>query len=208
MMKNKQATLQIIATLFITLMIANILLGQSTETETQIVETLSQTKKAQELLISRTNQHGGLDTLDFYKIINGVDKTSYFVDQTGDSLNHTDFKNKVVLLDFWHLKCKPCIVELPGLEYLNKKIKSDDFVLVTFANNSIEELESKLFSKKKFDIKIIPQVFLVSTNVYPLKILIDKNSKVIDKVNFGNAGENSIERLLKKYIPLIEAEVE
>ena len=161
----------------------------------------------EELLISKMNDVGKLDTIDLFKVIRGIDKTTYFIDQNKDTVNHETFKQSVNLLDFWFLNCKPCIVELPGLDLLNKKINSKSFNLITFARDSIEVIEEKLLSKKQFSFKIIPNINLISQKLYPTKILLDKKSEVIDYVSFGNTSKNSINKILEKYIPLIKKEL-
>jgi thiol-disulfide isomerase/thioredoxin len=159
----------------------------------------------EKLLVSYNLPNGSLDTLDFIKIINGTDKESSFINQNGDTINYSSFKNKVVLVDFWFLACPPCIVELSGLELLDKKVRSDDFVILTFANDSLADIDEKLLSKKAFDFSIVPNVYLVADQTYPLKLLVDKNAKIVDYKHGGNVGQNSIPRLLNKYLPLVKS---
>lgn len=163
--------------------------------------------EVEELLISQINTEGKLDTFDFLKIIDGSDKVHSFVDQNGNEVNYLTFRNKVVLVDFWFLKCAPCIVELPALDLLNKRIKSEEFEIITFANDPIQEIEEKLLSKKQFNFKIIPQVFLVSMKIYPLKMLVNKKSEIVDLVTYGNTSQRSIDLLLDKYTSMIKKEI-
>jgi len=161
----------------------------------------------EELLISYSLPNGSLDTLDFIKIINGTDKESSFINQNGDTINYSSFKNKVVLVNFWFLACPPCIVELSGLELLNKKVRSDDFVLLTFVNDSLVDIDENLLSKKAFNFSIVPNIYLVDNQSYPLKILVNKDAKIVDYVGSGNVGQNSIPLLLDKYIPLVKTAI-
>lgn len=160
----------------------------------------------EELLISTLN-YGSVDTIDLVRIINGTDKESYFIDQKGDSINYLSFKDKVVLVDFWFLACPPCIVELSGLDLLNKKLRSEDFKIITFAMDSLGEIDEKLLSKKDFNFRIVPNISLVANKDYPLKLLVDRKGSIVDYKHGGNAGKNSISILLEKYLPLIETEI-
>ena len=167
----------------------------------------SKNLNVKELFISQANSEGTLDTFDFLKIINGSDKERSFIDQNGNEINYLSFRKKVVLIDFWFLNCRPCIVELPALGLLRKKINTEEFEIITFANEPMEEIEEKLLSKKEFNFRIIPQVFLVSKKSYPLKMLVNKKSEIVDFVNHGNANQNSMNLLLDKYIPMIKSEL-
>jgi len=80
----------------------------------------------QELLISQKVGES-IDTINLIDIIKGNDLDNYLIDTNGDTINSKTFDQKVILLDFWFLACKPCIVELPGLDLLIKKINSDKF---------------------------------------------------------------------------------
>lgn len=162
------------------------------------------TTSEQDLVISVLNDHGQLDTINLSNIIKGLDRKSSFLDQHGETINYLTFQDKVVLIDFWFLNCKPCIVELPGLELLNKKIRSDDFEVLTFANDPMEKIQEKLLSKKAFDFRVVAQTFLVRNKMYPLKILVNKKGEVIHQKSGGNTNSKSIERLLETYLPLVK----
>jgi thiol-disulfide isomerase/thioredoxin len=98
----------------------------------------------------------------------------------GDTINFPhDFKNKYVLLDFWHTRCAPCLHEIKET-YLDlyEKYGRDKFEIIGVANNSKEELidflttnqikwiniadkENKVLLKQ-YDIYAYPTVFLIS----------------------------------------------
>jgi len=130
-----------------------------------------------------------------------------FINQNGDTINYSSFKDKVVLVNFWFLACPPCIVELSGLELLNKKVRSDDFIILTFVNDALEDIDEKLLSKKVFNFSIVPNVYLVDNHSYPLKMLVNKEAKIVDYTGSGNIGQNSIPLLLDKYMPLVKTEI-
>jgi peroxiredoxin len=46
-------------------------------------------------------------------------------DATGATVKLSDYKGKVVLLNFWATWCGPCKVEIPGFNELYKKYKAD-----------------------------------------------------------------------------------
>lgn len=48
----------------------------------------------------------------------------------GDTLSLSDFKGKVVLLDFWYIGCGPCVDALPALQQLQNKYKDQGLVVI------------------------------------------------------------------------------
>lgn len=51
-------------------------------------------------------------------------------DLQGKPIHLSDFKGKVILLDFWATWCLPCIEELPDLKAVYKKYADKGFVIV------------------------------------------------------------------------------
>jgi peroxiredoxin len=51
-------------------------------------------------------------------------------------LRLTDFKGKVVLLNFWATWCKPCEDEMPGMERLYRKYRQRGLVVLAVAGDA------------------------------------------------------------------------
>ncbi len=175
------------------------LLGQDEVSEYEL-------EKLNNKLLVKHQTNNATDTINLIDLIKGKDQKSFFIDINGDTINNESFKEKVVLLDFWFIDCPPCIVELPGLELLQKKINSEKFEVITFAIDDKILLEEKLLSKRKFNIMVIPNIARLKGG-YPYKVLVNKNSEIIDYKEGGNKGANSINMLLDRYLPLIKKEI-
>lgn len=56
-------------------------------------------------------------------------------DINGNTVKLSDFKGKVVLLDFWATWCKPCRASMPHVKALYKKYKNKGLVVICSADN-------------------------------------------------------------------------
>lgn len=161
-----------------------------------------------ELFVSIKNPNGTLDTFDFLQIVRGEDRTRSFIDDKGDVDDYKSFQDQVILVDFWYLRCRPCIMELPGLDLLNKSIESDKFHIITFANDPMLEIEEKLLSKRGYDFRVISDVRLVTQKSYPTKILFDKNGVIVEYKSYGSTGLTAYDKLVRRYQPLVTKELQ
>jgi thiol-disulfide isomerase/thioredoxin len=58
-------------------------------------------------------------------------------DMDGETHTLSDYRGKVVMLNFWATWCPPCRREMPSLERLHSKLKERDFVVI--AVNQFED---------------------------------------------------------------------
>ncbi len=63
-----------------------------------------------------------------------------FPDVDGQEVSMTEFRGKVVLLNFWATWCPPCVKEMPSMEKLRQKYADKGFEVV--AINAGEDVES------------------------------------------------------------------
>ncbi len=65
-------------------------------------------------------------------------------DINGNYVSLSDFRGKIVFLNFWATWCPTCRIEMPSMEKLHQKFKDKDFAMVTI---NIQESASQV---KKF----------------------------------------------------------
>lgn len=53
------------------------------------------------------------------------------IDVNGNEVRLSDFRGKIVFLNFWTTWCPTCRIEMPSMEKLHQKFKDKDFAMVT-----------------------------------------------------------------------------
>ena len=118
----------------------------------------------------------------------------------GDSISLKDFKNKVVILDFWATWCAPCIASFPAFQKVIDKYKEDKDVIFLFinldSNGNDRRLEiSDFLIERKYNFEVlldskgtIAQSYSVTS--LPTKIVVNKKGRI----NFRNSGSKKDEQ--------------
>jgi len=101
-----------------------------------------------------------------------------FTDLKGNFYNLAALKGKVVVLNFWFISCKPCVLEIPELNEIVEHFKGQkEVVFLAFAKDNPEKLEAFL-SKKPYHYQIIPNsnpfFQQLGINTFPTHIIIDQ----------------------------------
>lgn len=112
------------------------------------------------------------------------------VDLNNNTYDLQKLKGKIVVINFWFTKCKPCVAEIPELNNLVDKYSGKDVVFLGITFDNKKTLE-KFLAKKEFKYNIIPDAMkIINENEiksFPANIIIDKDSNVI----FTGDGLNS-----------------
>ena len=107
--------------------------------------------------------------------------------QEGEQHRLSDFRDRVVLVNFWATWCPPCRDELPSLQRLNQQMAGRPFVLLALSVDSSWDAINQYRQDSKlnvpayadFDKKISS---LYGTFMYPETYILDKKGKVAYKV--------------------------
>ncbi len=109
----------------------------------------------------------------------------------GKNLRSTDLQGKVMLLNFWFTRCRPCIAEMPMLNEIKAAYAGQNIVFVSMAPEDEPEIR-KFLSKHEFNFDHIADadVFLKQFGVgFPKNILVDQQG-IIRYIGGGLVGEN------------------
>ncbi|MBI9042757.1 TlpA disulfide reductase family protein [Lutibacter sp.] len=131
------------------------------------------------------------------------------LDLKGNKVKLSDFKGKVILIDFWAIWCHFCHEQnQTEFTYLNKKYNKDEFVIISYSLDTKKELWEKSSKADSIDwinisnIKGMndPIVALFDLKSLPQSFLIDKNGIIVKTFNGYNSENNIIEQEIDKLI--------
>lgn len=120
-----------------------------------------------------------------------------------ESMNLSEAKGKVVLINFWATWCPPCIAEMPSLQDLYTDYK--DKAVFLFVTNEVDEDIYKFMNAKKFDYPVYrslsndPSPFVKSP--IPQTYLLDKEGKIIiDETGAADWNTSKVRETMDKLI--------
>ena len=144
-------------------------------------------------------QQGGMGMEQEKNELIGTKATDFNLkDLKGKTHILSELKGKVVVLNFWFVECKPCIMEMPELNQLVEEFKEKNIVFLAIALNDKKELK-KFLKTTDFNYKVVAngQTSADSYGVkgFPTNVIIDQNG-IIHYVSTG-IGPNNKENLQK-----------
>ena len=135
-------------------------------------------------------------------------KFPYMTDLKGKDYWNDILKDKVVVLNFWFVKCAPCKAEIPLLNELYWKYKEQDNVVFIAVCLDNSETINEFMKTTPFVYSQIPSGIQIARDLnivgYPTNLIIDKGI-----VKYGTTGftKDNIERaevILKQCLPIVK----
>lgn len=126
-------------------------------------------------------------TASIIKVEKPIQQGKIFPDITihyisGETISTKDFKDKIIVINWWSTGCAPCREEIPELNKIARKYESNNDVLFLAITDDKKDKVEDFLKKHEFNYKQgienndISKVFEGS---YPKHIIIDKNGIVI-----------------------------
>ena len=144
--------------------------------------------------ISQSNEDIPLNNMAINEIPKPI-SSLLFEDFSGNQIDLKDFKEKLVLINFWATWCKPCRNEMPSLDSLYEdknfknlkiftvnmeqpnKLKTKNFFTVLNIKNLEIFFDSELNFVKKFKLRGVPTTVLINKKG-------EEFARIIGEVNF------------------------
>jgi thiol-disulfide isomerase/thioredoxin len=135
-------------------------------------------------------------------------------DLDGKNISLSDYKGKVVLVNFWATWCEPCRVEIPWLIEMQQKYGPKGFVLLGIAlDEEGKSVVAPFVSKERFEVngQKLPmsyQILIGNDDAadkfgglfgYPTSILISRDGKQIKRVT-GMISEDEMNKAIESQL--------
>jgi tetratricopeptide (TPR) repeat protein len=117
----------------------------------------------------------------------------------GGELSLSEFKGKVVLLDFWATWCGPCRAEMPAFQKIHRELSEKDVVVLALDVDEPPETVAEYVKKEHLTLPVLLAkntgvVEKYGVNAFPTTFALDKTGKIADILVGG--GTNDDVRLL------------
>lgn len=125
----------------------------------------------------------------------------------GDSLSLSSLKGKVVLIDFWDVRCAPCIKAIPELKNYYEQFHNNGFEIIGISLDTEKDLLMKFLSKTTLPWKIActykgfykdESSILYGINSTPSTWLVDRKGVLRYNEIKGEELKTAIESLIKE----------
>ena len=131
-------------------------------------------------------------------------------DVNGDTVTLSQFRGRIVVVDFWATWCPPCRMSIPELTELQKEFGNQGLVIIGISLDDpkqASDLFLKAFMEKfkmnyrvlRYDMAVMKNYFGSNSPAIPTMFLIDQEGKIREKIVGYRQGtlEKSLKKLLK-----------
>ena len=108
-------------------------------------------------------------------------------DADGKEYKLSDYKGKVVLLNFWATWCVPCIEEMPSLQTLHEELEESGLHIMAVSVDTSPDLAFTFAQENDLTLHMLFDRKQAAANAYqvrtiPITFLIDRDGKIVSKV--------------------------
>jgi peroxiredoxin len=105
-------------------------------------------------------------------------------DVFGNTVRLSDFRGKVVFLNFWATWCAACVVEMPSMEKLHRRLKEKDFVMIAINMQESDAQVKTFFEKLKLSFAALLDsngevAAGFAVNALPTTFVLDREGRIV-----------------------------
>lgn len=154
-----------------------------------------------------TNQGSGTNEEENPNKIMSIDFT--LKDFDGNEVSLSDYRGKMVILNFWASWCPPCKTEMPDFDSVNRELTEDDDVVILTVNltngyrGETEKVAKEFINKNGYTFPVLLDTEGIAAQIYgissiPTTYFIDKEGYVVDGIS-GMVNKDFILRAIETY---------
>jgi peroxiredoxin len=111
----------------------------------------------------------------------------FLEDVNGVEIDISDFRGKIVFLNFWATWCPSCVTEMPSMEKLHRELKEEDFAIVAVSIQDSAAEVRRFFKQNQLTFtalldsigKTIPGF---GVRAIPTTLLLDKSGRIFGRI--------------------------
>jgi thiol-disulfide isomerase/thioredoxin len=172
-------------------------------------------KKNQNQTSGQTNEQTTASTTIYFSVnnIGNSPGKNEFVDFSWSENNHekklSDFKGKVIVLNFWATWCPPCRKEIPALSEIASDYKDEDFEIIGISVDQNPQALANFLKANFIPYKVLHEpggllekyMAIAGQNdgVIPQTYVINKKGKIVETI-IGSRSKQAFTDIIKKYM--------
>ena len=107
-------------------------------------------------------------------------------DPTGRPISLSEFRGKIVFINFWTTWCLACVIEMPSMEKLHQKFKDRDFVMLAINLQESASRVKQFYKEHKLTFTTLLDITGdvgagLGIRSIPTTFILDKNGRIIGK---------------------------
>ena len=156
-----------------------------------------------------TTEASSFAVKDVDKSVKKNEMVDFKWEENGKEMKLSDYKGKVILINFWATWCPPCRKELPDLSILSSELKDKDFKMLGVSVDDDQQVLNNFLKTNSLSYTVLfePNQLVgkymdaasQNQNVVPQTYIIDKNGKVVEAI-MGSRSKADFLNLINKYL--------
>lgn len=107
-------------------------------------------------------------------------------DPTGRPVSLSEFRGKIVFINFWTTWCLACVIEMPSMEKLHQRFKDKDFIMVAINLQESAARVKQFYEEYKLTFTALLDITgdvgaALGIRSIPTTFILDKNGRIIGK---------------------------